>query len=469
MSVTNKIAGGIGKFFNSPKPKAEHVRGPSSTAVALMEKPSTESVFSELIPELRQALADTGYSVPTPVQSQCIPHLTAGRDLLGSAQTGTGKTAAFTLPLLQYIAGKPRPHTRRNPRVLILAPTRELAAQIGESIRTYSRHLNISHTVVFGGVGQRAQEIAMSRGVDFLVATPGRLLDLMGQNLIKLQAVEAFVLDEADRMLDMGFIRDVRKVIQQLPQQRQSLFFSATLSSQIVSLANTMLRNPLRVTIAPEQPTVQRIAQKVMFVDKGNKDTLLVSLFRDLGLDKVIVFTQMKHAANKVTERLMKAGITAAAIHGNKSQGARTKALEGFRAGKIRALVATDLAARGIDVDGITHVINYHLPIESEVYIHRIGRTARAGLDGDAVSLCSANERDQLRDIERLIRKTIPVDKDHSFHSETAANAVGAAAKPEPKGKRGPRKQFNRRSSSHAPANFRPKRPPARKMRSGAR
>jgi ATP-dependent RNA helicase RhlE len=437
----------------------------------LPKEVAPDCVFAGLIPELRRALADSGYTVPTPVQTQCIPHLTKGSDLLASAQTGTGKTAAFTLPLLQYVAGNRQQRTRRTPRVLILAPTRELAAQIGDSIRTYGAHLDITHTVVFGGVGQRPQETAMNRGIDFLVATPGRLLDLMNQGHIDLRAVEAFVLDEADRMLDMGFIRDIRKVIAQLPAKRQSLFFSATLSPEIVSLAKTMLINPVSVTIAPEQPTVEKIAQTVMFVDKGNKDVLLISLMKDKGMDKVIVFTQMKHAANKVAEHLTMAGISAAAIHGNKSQGARTKALEGFRAGKVRALVATDIAARGIDVDGITHVVNYHMPVEPETYVHRIGRTARAGTDGDAVSFCSANERDQLRGIERLIRKSVPVDRDHSYHSEVAANATGADARPEPKGQRGGQRNNGQRGggksgargSSYAPASggnrsFRPNR-----------
>ncbi len=364
---------------------------------------TTDCVFSQLIPELRRALEDEGYVTPTPVQALCIPHLLAGRDLLGSAQTGTGKTAAFTLPMLQYIAGNPKRRPARGARVLILAPTRELAAQIGASIRTYGRHLKIRSTVIFGGVGQNPQENAMREGVDFLVATPGRLLDLMGQGMVNLDGVETFVLDEADRMLDMGFIRDIRKVIERLPVKRQSLFFSATISPEIVSLAGAMLRNPERVTIAPEQPTVERIAQRVMFVDKADKDALLESIIRQTGTERVIVFTQQKHAANKVTERLLKAGIEAVAIHGNKSQGARTKALDGFKAGKVRALVATDLAARGLDVDGVTHVINYHLPVEPETYVHRIGRTARAGTDGDALSFCAAEERDQLRAIERFI------------------------------------------------------------------
>ncbi len=404
-------------------------------APPIQEGDVPDNIFGQLIPEIRSALSASGYRTPTPVQAQCIPHLLKGRDLLGSAQTGTGKTAAFTLPLLQYIAQNPARRIQRSPRVLILAPTRELAAQIGESIQTYGAHLPIRHTVIFGGVGQRPQEIAMSRGVDFLVATPGRLLDLMGQGFVSLDSVEAFVLDEADRMLDMGFIRDIRKIIDQLPSQRHSLFFSATFSKEIETLANTMLERPARVTIAPEKPTVERIDQKVMFVNRDKKDALLVSLLKDSGVDKVIVFTQQKHAANKVADRLERSGIRAAAIHGNKSQGARTKALEGFKVGKVRVLVATDIAARGIDVDGVTHVINYHLPMEPETYVHRIGRTARAGADGDAVSFCSAPERDQLRDIERLIRKQITSDETHDFHSEEAKEARGADARPAPRGR----------------------------------
>jgi ATP-dependent RNA helicase RhlE len=403
----------------------------------LLAAPPSEGAFSLLLPELRRALADEGYTEPTPVQAQCIPRLLQGHDLLGSAQTGTGKTAAFTLPLLQHVATQSRARVRKSPRVLVLAPTRELAAQIGDSVRTYGRHLPIRLAVIFGGVGQRPQEDAMRHGVDFLVATPGRLLDLLGQGHVSLSSVEAFVLDEADRMLDMGFIRDIRKIVTLLPERRQTLFFSATLSPEIVALATTLLRDPVRVTIAPEQPTVERIEQGVLFVDKGNKDALLESLIRDHRMDKVIVFTQQKHAANKVTERLLRAGISSAAIHGNKSQGARTRALEGFRTGEIRALVATDLAARGLDIDGVTHVINYHLPVEPETYVHRIGRTARAGTDGDAFSFCAAEERDQLRAIERLIRKAVPVVRNHPFHSDAAEHATGKDAQPAPRGNQG--------------------------------
>ncbi|TAN35611.1 MAG: DEAD/DEAH box helicase [Verrucomicrobia bacterium] len=400
----------------------------------LLETPRpVHPVFASLLPQIQRAVSEEGYVTPTPIQMQSIPHLLAGRDILGCAQTGTGKTAAFVLPILQHLTLHKRQPIRNRPRVLILAPTRELAAQIGDSIHAYGRHLHISHTVIFGGVGQRPQEAALSRGMDIVVATPGRLLDLMGQGFCKLDGIEIFVLDEADRMLDMGFIRDIRKVIAALPPKRQSLFFSATLQPEVVSLARTLVHNPVHVTITPEQPTVEKIAQKVLFVDRQHKDALLVQLLNDTGMDRVIVFAQMKHAANKVCEKLAKAGITAAAIHGNKSQSARTAALAGFKTGRVRVLVATDIAARGIDVDNITHVINYHLPIEPETYVHRIGRTARAGAEGDAISFCSSEERDFLRAIERLIRKPIPVEQ-HQFHSEAARHATGAAARPPPRG-----------------------------------
>ncbi|MEO0415747.1 MAG: DEAD/DEAH box helicase, partial [Verrucomicrobiota bacterium] len=421
-----------GDAQSSSAPKPSHSRSIHSANRRLPEEVASfpeGNAFGALIPEIRQAVADAGYVTPSPIQAECIPHLLESRDLLGSAQTGTGKTAAFTLPLIHNLISNRTPNHAKTPRYLILAPTRELAAQIGQSIETYSKYLKLTHTVIFGGVGQRPQENAMARGVDFLVATPGRLLDLMNQGFIDLQGVEAFVLDEADRMLDMGFIHDVRKIIAKLPKKRHSLFFSATLAPNIIELANTLLENPVRVTIAPEEPTVDRIGQRVFFVDKGDKDSLLVDVIGDT--QRVIVFTQMKYAANRVAEKLEKAGIPAAAIHGNKSQNARTRALEGFRSGEIRALVATDIAARGIDIDGVKLVVNYHLPTETETYVHRIGRTARAGADGDAVSFCSAPERDQLRDIEKAIKKAIAVERDHPFHSDTAENARGADAKPE--------------------------------------
>ncbi len=437
-NAANKQGGGENRGQSHSRQRA--AKPPVAEPPALPDTPhdfGPDNAFGLLMPAIGHAIADSGYTTPTPVQSQCIPHLLKGKDMLGSAQTGTGKTAAFTLPLIDYLAQNRRRPSPKTPRALVMAPTRELAAQIGKSIETYSKYLRVSHTVIFGGVGQNPQEQAMKRGVDFLVATPGRLLDLCNQGHIELDGVEAFVLDEADRMLDMGFIHDIKKVVAKLPKKRHSLFFSATMAPNIVELAHTMLIDPVRVTIAPEQPTVERIEQKVMFVDKNDKDSLLVDVLGDT--DRVIIFTQMKYAANRVAEKLEKAGISAAAIHGNKSQGARTRALDGFKDGSIRALVATDIAARGIDVDGVRLVVNYHLPMETETYVHRIGRTARAGRDGRAVSFCEAKERDQLRDIEKAIKKKIPVDTDHAYHSETARNARGADAKPEPRGQGGRR------------------------------
>ncbi len=427
----HRPAGAAAPSAHSPAPAS--VPAPSFVP-AVVPAAGGRDVFTALLPPLRQAVAEEGYTTPTPIQTQTIPHLLEGRDLLGCAQTGTGKTAAFTLPLLQYLTLNHRPRSRGRPRALILAPTRELAAQIGDSIRTYGRHLHVTHTVIFGGVGQQPQVNALAHGVDIVVATPGRLLDLKQQGHVRLDGVEVFILDEADRMLDMGFINDIRKVIAALPHQRQSLFFSATLTADALALSRTMVRNPVHVSITPEQPTVERIAQKVMFVDRAQKDALLVSLLSDEKLNRVVVFTQQKHVADKVTRKLTNSGIQAVAIHGNKSQGARTQAMAGFKTGRLRVLVATDIAARGIDVDGITHVINYHLPVEPETYVHRIGRTARAGADGDAVSFCSSDERDFLRAIERLIGKAVPVDANHPYHSESARHATGAAAKPPPRG-----------------------------------
>ncbi len=386
-----------------------------------------QGAFSELIPELQQAVAAEGYLTPTPIQEQCIPHLLDGRDLLGCAQTGTGKTAAFTLPLLQGFAGDNRRPRKGTPRALILAPTRELAAQIGQSIRTYGRFLRLSHTVIFGGVNQFQQVKALRNGVDILVATPGRLLDLMEQGFVHLSEVEVFILDEADRMLDMGFVPDVRRVLAKLPVDRQTLFCSATMPPRVMELARTMVRNPVRVTITPDQPAVERISQRVLFVGKRDKDALLVSLLSDPGIEKAIVFTQMKHAANKVVDKLLAAGIAGAAIHGNKSQPARTKALDGFKQGRFRVLVATDVAARGLDVDDITHVINYDLPVEPETYVHRIGRTARAGASGAAISFCCAEERAYLRAIERLLGEPVPADQEHPYHSDDALRSTQPA------------------------------------------
>jgi ATP-dependent RNA helicase RhlE len=399
-----------------------------------MKKENTPGgVFGLLLPEIGRAVSEAGYTTPSPIQEQTIPALLKGRDMIGCAQTGTGKTAAFTLPILNYLASAKKQPVSGKPRVLILAPTRELAAQIGDSVAKYGKHTKTTHTVVFGGVGQNPQVKAVRRGVHVLVATPGRLIDLMNQGHINLSGVEVFVLDEADRMLDMGFIHDIKKVIAKLPKKRQSLFYSATMEKKVIDLARTLVHDPVHVTIEPEKPAVERIVQKMMFVDKKHKDELIVKVLSNKKLDRVIVFTQMKHVANKVVSKLERAGITAAAIHGNKSQTARTNALADFKAGKVRALVATDIAARGIDVDGISHVINYDMPVEPETYVHRIGRTARAGAEGDAISFCSATERDYLRAIERLVRTTIPVDLKHELHCEKSMNATGADAKPGPK------------------------------------
>ncbi len=410
------------------------------------------SSFEALIAPLQQAIAGEGYTTPTPIQQQTIPHLLAGRDVLGCAQTGTGKTAAFTLPLLQALTSTPNNRKPGHPRALILTPTRELAAQIGQSIATYGQYLQIRHTVIFGGVGQMPQERALRQGVDIVVATPGRLLDLMQQRHICLDAIEIFVLDEADRMLDMGFMPSVRRIIAPLPRKRHSLFFSATMPPVVAALAKELLHAPVHITVDPESPTVDRIAQKVMFVDKGHKDALLVDVIQRENMAKVIVFTRTKHGADRVVRKLAKADVSAHAIHGNKSQNARTRALEQFRLGRVRALVATDIAARGIDVDGITHVINFDVPQDAESYVHRIGRTARAGSSGSSISFCSAREREALRGIESLIRKPVPVETAHPWHSKTAREATGTDARPEPRGQRPPRRSRPGPTTSRAPA-----------------
>ena len=371
----------------------------------------TISSFSELAlrPELQKALADQGYATPTPIQAQAIPHLLEGRDLLGIAQTGTGKTAAFTLPILQKLASNESRPRSGQPRTLILTPTRELAIQIDDSVKNYGAHLKLKHSVIFGGVGQGRQVEALQRGLDVLVATPGRLLDLMNQRHVRFDDLSVFVLDEADRMLDMGFINDVRKIVATLPKNRQTLLFSATMPREIADLAAKLLNNPVRVEVTPQATTVERIGQHVIHVPMAQKRHVMVDLLADQTMTRVIAFTRTKHGANKVADHLNAAGVMTAAIHGNKSQGARQAALEAFRAGKVRVLVATDIAARGIDIDGISHVINVDLPNVSESYVHRIGRTARAGKDGIAISLCDSEERAFLRDIEKLIGQKVPV------------------------------------------------------------
>ena len=365
----------------------------------------------DLIEPLQRALAAENYTTPTPIQAQAIPPLLKGRDLLGCAQTGTGKTAAFALPILQKLAASKPALRPKAVRVLVLTPTRELALQIDESFKTYGRNLRISTTVVMGGVGHVPQIKAISRGLDVLIATPGRLNDLLMQRHVVLDQVEVFVLDEADRMLDMGFIRDVRKIIACLPSARQTMLFSATMPDDIAKLAQSILKDPIRVEVTPAATTVDRIDQKVLFVDKGAKHKLLAQVLKDTTIARAIIFTRTKHGANKVGEVLERNAVVTEVIHGNKSQSARQKALENFRAGRSRVLVATDIAARGIDVDGITHVINFDLPNDPESYVHRIGRTARAGADGVAISFCDGTERAFLRDIEKLIRKRLPAEE----------------------------------------------------------
>jgi ATP-dependent RNA helicase RhlE len=373
-----------------------------------------------LLPSIHSALLSKGYTSPTPIQEQAIPPLLEGRDLLGIAQTGTGKTAAFSLPIIQRLASQRVKARPARMRTLILTPTRELASQIEENIKLYSKDLKMSCVVIFGGVGHRAQIMQMGRGVDILVATPGRLLDLMDDGHILFDQLEVFVLDEADRMLDMGFIHDVKKIIAKLPETRQTLLFSATMPNDISSLAGKLLKNPQRVEVTPESTTVEKIDQKLMMVDRSNKSLLLNSILEDRSIKSVLVFTRTKHGANRVVKNLTAASISSAAIHGNKSQSAREKALGDFRAQRIRVLVATDIAARGIDVAHIGHVINYDLPDDPKSYVHRIGRTARAGREGVAISFCDDTERGLLKDIEKLIQTKIPVATDHAFHGAKA-------------------------------------------------
>jgi len=416
----------------------------------------------DLIAPIARAVSKEGYETPTPIQARCIPQLLEGRDLLGCAQTGTGKTAAFALPVLQKMHKSGA--RKRRIRALVMTPTRELAAQIHESFQTYGRGLPLTSTVIFGGVGQGAQEKALRRRPDILVATPGRLLDLMGQKLINLKSVEYFILDEADRMLDMGFIHDVRRVIDALPERRQSLFFSATMPPAVTKLADRMLTHPVQVRVAPESPTVDRIDQKLMYVDKGDKRKLLETLLQDAAIGRALVFSRTKHGADRICRDLVRKNIAAGAIHGNKSQNARTRALAAFKSGKFRVLVATDIAARGIDVDDVSHVINFDLPNEPESYVHRIGRTARAGREGKAISFCAGDERDYLREIEKILKRPVPVDAKHSFHSDEASRGMENGAPAMSPGKKKARRQAGqarrRRELETGEA-----RPPRRKQR----
>jgi ATP-dependent RNA helicase RhlE len=399
----------------------------------------------DLIEPIQRAVAQEGYDAPTPIQAQSIPYLLAGRDILGIAQTGTGKTAAFALPLLQKMAESGRRASPKAPRALLLAPTRELAGQIGDCLRTYGRHLKLRSTVVVGGVPIGRQIRTLSGPVDMLVATPGRLIDLMNQRAVRLDKVEMFVLDEADRMLDLGFVNDVRKIAGKLPEDHQTALFSATMPKAVQSLAESLLNDPAKVEVAPQATTAERIDQRVLFVPKPKKNALLTELLQDDEITRVLVFARTKHGADRVVRHLEREGVRAAAIHGNKTQAARQRALMDFRKGRVRALVATDIAARGIDVDGVSHVINFDLPNDPESYVHRIGRTARGGADGRALSFCDAEERVLLKNIERTIRRPIEVNEDHAYHSAEIA-AAPARSGPGRKPGGGPRKK-----------NFRPK------------
>jgi len=359
------------------------------------------------------ALSEAGYTSPTSIQEQAIPPILKGSDIFGCAQTGTGKTAAFALPVLQQLFSNKT--KGQHPRALILAPTRELASQIGKSIEQYSRHLPISHTTIFGGVSQHAQVKMLRTRVDILVATPGRLMDLLQQGLVKLDHIEHFVLDEADRMLDMGFIHDIKRIITRLPAKRQTLFFSATAAPSIMKLAQTLLKNPVQISVTPVSSANAMVEQSLYYVSKENKRPLLKHVLSDGGIDHALVFTRTKRGADRVAKELNKSGISSEAIHGDKSQGARERALQGFKNRKIRVLVATDLASRGIDVDKLSHVINYEIPEQAETYVHRIGRTGRAGASGKALSFCTSEEAGYMKDIRKLIRQEIEVVSGHPF------------------------------------------------------
>jgi ATP-dependent RNA helicase RhlE len=387
---------------------------------------NTQNKFAdlELLPSLLKTVSAEGYTKPTPIQQQAIPIILKGKDLLGIAQTGTGKTAAFCLPILQNLLNKTEYRLMpKHPRVLILTPTRELAIQVHQSLQTYGKGLPLKYTAIYGGVSQSPQVKALEQGVDVLVATPGRLMDLIDQKQVFLKRVEIFVLDEADRMLDMGFIQDIKKILPLLPKQKQNLFFSATMPKEVRSLAEGILFEPEKVAVNPESTTVEKIKQKVHYVQREQKMDLLLHLLNDNMLYKVLVFVDMKHMANRVADILVKNRIASSAIHSNKSQNARQKAIEDFRSDKLRVLVATDIAARGIDIEGITHVINFDLPHIVESYVHRIGRTARAGTEGMAISFCTGFEKSFLFAIEKMTRAQIEVDIKHPYHSVDAASA----------------------------------------------
>jgi ATP-dependent RNA helicase RhlE len=401
-----------------------------------------------LIEPLRHAVRHEGYQTPTPIQVQAIPPVIEGRDLLGCAQTGTGKTAAFALPILQRLhAGGAGDHRRRPVRALIVAPTRELAVQIGESFATYGRHTGLRHTMIFGGVKQRSQEQALKRGIDILVATPGRLLDLLNQRILKLDQVEVLVLDEADRMLDMGFIHDIRRVVAQIPADRQTLLFSATMPRAIRSLADSLMRRPVEIRVPAESPAADTVDQALYVVERSQKQALLEHLLSEPEVTRALVFSRTKRGADRVVHRLKRRNITAEAIHSNKSQNARLRSLNQFKTGEVRVLVASDIAARGLDVDDISHVVNYDLPGEAETYVHRIGRTGRAGASGQAVTFCMPDQHAMLRDIERLLGRAIPVlEPPENLPAAKAPTETGAPRQP-----RSPRRQGARGSRTGGP------------------
>ena len=401
---------------------------------------------------IQRAITEKGYTLPSPIQAKSIPHLLEGRDLIGLAQTGTGKTAAFALPLLERLHKNPIARQAKRPRALVLTPTRELAIQIGENIALYGRHLQVRHTLVFGGVGEYPQIKSIALGTDIVVATPGRLLDLMSQRHVFLDRVEVFILDEADRMLDMGFAPDVKRVISQLPPKRQSLLFSATMPESIREIASRLLVNPVVVEVAPVGSTADRVDQKVCFVGRGQKHRLLLHFLSKHEGERVLVFSRTKHGANRLAKNLSRVGVRADAIHGDKTQGARQRALASFRDGSVPVLVATDIAARGIDVKEIGLVVNFDLPEEPEAYIHRIGRTARAGASGLAIAFCDHEERSLLRDIQKLIRKTIPVENDHPYVDDTAGSQTMQAPSSRPSRPSGHGQARPTAHASHAPS-----------------
>jgi len=402
--------------------------------------------------DMLRAVSEEGYTVPTPVQKQAIPYILQGRDVLAGAQTGTGKTAAFTLPLLQRLSTGPAPEKvkgRKPIRALVLTPTRELASQVEESVRIYGKYLSLTSAVIFGGVNINPQFSMLRKGVDILVATPGRLLDHLGQGSLDLSSVETLILDEADRMLDMGFIRDIRRVIAVLPKQRQNLMFSATYTDEIRTLAEGLLANPASVEVARRNTPAEKVAQRIFPVDRDRKRELLSSLISEGDWRQVLVFTRTKHGANRLAKQLEQDGLTTAAIHGNKSQAARTKALAGFKNGEVRILVATDIAARGLDIDMLPHVVNFELPNVAEDYVHRIGRTGRAGAEGEAISLVCVDENDFLRGIERLLKRNLPREVIPGFEPDPSIKAEPIFKARQPRGHAGPRPGSKPRSGGH--------------------